>query len=111
MNPDWHTKFRDSGARLFKFVKDNIRDETRRTLPKTNERDRRNQPEGECRTRRAEHWHGRTSEHRNCLGDAKVVCKVLVASIGIGARPATEIVQDVLQSSKCGRPVSWFMIM
>jgi hypothetical protein len=32
------------GARLFKFVKDNIRDETRRTLPKTNERDRRNQP-------------------------------------------------------------------
>jgi hypothetical protein len=44
MNPDWHAKFLDNGARLFKFVKDNIRDETRHTLPKTNERDRCNQP-------------------------------------------------------------------
>jgi len=66
MNPDWHTKFRDSGARLFKFVKDNIRDETRRTLPKTNERDRRNQPEGSA--------------------------ELAELSIGIGARLSTGIV-------------------
>jgi hypothetical protein len=44
MNPDWYAKFCDSGTRFFKFVEDNIRDETRRTLPKTNEHDRRNQP-------------------------------------------------------------------
>jgi len=44
MDPGWLDKFSDSFARGFKFVEDNIRDETRRTLPKTNERDRRNQP-------------------------------------------------------------------
>ena len=36
MDPAWHAKFLDNGARLFKFVKDNICDETCRTLPKTN---------------------------------------------------------------------------
>jgi len=44
MDPAWHTKFCASGAQLFKFVKDNLHDETCRTLPKTNEHDRRNQP-------------------------------------------------------------------
>ena len=44
MNPLWFTKFRERSSNLVKFVKDNIRDETRRTLPKTNERDRRSQP-------------------------------------------------------------------
>jgi len=44
MNRDWLAKHHESGTRYFKFVKDNIQDETRRMLPKTNERDRRNQP-------------------------------------------------------------------
>jgi len=44
INPVWFAKFRERGNHLFKFVKDNIRDETRHTLPKTNERDRHNQP-------------------------------------------------------------------
>ena len=44
MDPGWRDKFSESFARGFKFVEDNIRDETRRTLAKTNERDRRNQP-------------------------------------------------------------------
>ena len=44
MNPLWFAKFRERSRNLVKFVKDNISDETRRTLPKTNERDRRNQP-------------------------------------------------------------------
>jgi hypothetical protein len=44
LNLDWLEKVRDSASRLFKLMDDNIRDETRRTLPKTNERDRRNQP-------------------------------------------------------------------
>ena len=44
MNPDWYAKFCDSSKHLLKFGRDNIHDETRRTLPKTNERDRRNQP-------------------------------------------------------------------
>ena len=44
MDPAWLAHFREVCARAFKYAKDNIRDETRRTLPKTNERDRRNQP-------------------------------------------------------------------
>ena len=44
MDPTWYAKFCESGNRLFKFMGDNIRDETRRTLPKTNERNRRKQP-------------------------------------------------------------------
>jgi len=44
MNLDWYARFCDYSNHLFKFVDDNIRDETRRTLPKTNEHDRRNQP-------------------------------------------------------------------
>ena len=44
MNRDWHAKYRENSIRWSKFVKDNIQDETRHTLPKTNERDRRNQP-------------------------------------------------------------------
>ena len=44
MDPGWHAKFCERGTRVFKFVKDNIHDETHRTLPKTNERDQRNQP-------------------------------------------------------------------
>jgi hypothetical protein len=39
MTPEWYAKFCDSADSLFKFVDDTIRDETRRTLPKTNERD------------------------------------------------------------------------
>ena len=42
--PEWLEKFNKESHRLYKFVDDNFRDETRRTLPKTNERDRRNQP-------------------------------------------------------------------
>lgn len=44
LNAAWHAKYCASGERFFKFVDDNVRDGTRRTLPKTNERDRRNQP-------------------------------------------------------------------
>lgn len=44
MNPAWYEKICNIGEPLFKFLRDNVRDETRRTLPKTNERDRRNQP-------------------------------------------------------------------
>jgi len=44
MDPAWHAKFRDSATQLFRFVKDNLHDETCRMLPKTNECDRRNQP-------------------------------------------------------------------
>jgi len=44
LNLDWLDKFNESKNRLVKFVSDNIRDETRRTLPKTHERDQRNQP-------------------------------------------------------------------
>ena len=41
---DWLAKFDKESNRLYKFVNDNFRDKTRRTLPKTNERNRRNQP-------------------------------------------------------------------
>ena len=44
MNPMWHAKFSEEFGRFEKYVVDNMCDETRRTLPKTNERDRRNQP-------------------------------------------------------------------
>jgi hypothetical protein len=36
MNPDWYAKFCDSGTRFFKFVEDNICDETCRMLLKMN---------------------------------------------------------------------------
>ncbi len=44
LNSDWLTKFHDSSNQQIKFVSDNIRDKTCRTLPKTNEQDRHNQP-------------------------------------------------------------------
>lgn len=44
LNTAWHAKYCASGECFFKFVDDNVRDETRHTLPKTNERDRRNRP-------------------------------------------------------------------
>jgi len=44
MNLDWYARFCALSNHLFKFVDDNIRDETCRTLLKTNERDRCNQP-------------------------------------------------------------------
>ena len=44
MNPDWFEKFVEKSNSLFKFAMDNIRDENRRTLPKTNERNQHNQP-------------------------------------------------------------------
>ena len=44
MNPLWFAKFCEWSRNLVKFVKDNISDETCRTLPKTNECDWHNQP-------------------------------------------------------------------
>ena len=44
MNPDWHAKFRESGTQLFNFIQDNIKDENHRTLLKTNDRGRHNEP-------------------------------------------------------------------
>jgi hypothetical protein len=44
MSADWYARFCASSDPQFKFMDDNTRDETRRTLPKTNERDRHNQP-------------------------------------------------------------------
>ena len=44
MDPVWYEKHCKISEPYFKFLRDNIRDETRRTLPKTNERDRCNQP-------------------------------------------------------------------
>lgn len=43
VTPDWDAKYTEELSRFEKYVMDNTRDETRRTLPKTNERDR-NQP-------------------------------------------------------------------
>ena len=46
-DPGWLDTFEAQSSRYRKYVRDNIRNETRRTLPKTNERDRRNQPRPE----------------------------------------------------------------
>ena len=44
MDSEWYKRIRDKGEPLFKITRDNMRDENWRTLPKTNECDRRNQP-------------------------------------------------------------------
>ena len=44
LDADWLARFREESKRHRKYAADNHHDETRRTLPKTNERDRRNQP-------------------------------------------------------------------
>ena len=44
MNPDWFENFIENGKNLVKFAKDNIRDENRCMLPRTNECDQHNQP-------------------------------------------------------------------